>query len=60
MKMNTKGNDYFETPRSIFRQLDDIFKFTLDVAANENNHLCEYYFTEDVFVIHRLAKRRTL
>ena len=46
MKMNTKGNDYFETPRSIFRQLDDIFKFTLDVAANENNHLCEYYFTE--------------
>lgn len=48
MKMNQKGrgNDEFETPRHIFRQLNNIFHFTLDAAASDNNHLCEYYFTK--------------
>lgn len=46
MKMNTKGNDYFETPMSIFRQLDRIFKFNLDVACNEHNAKCYNAITE--------------
>lgn len=48
MKMNQKGkgNDCFCPPPYIFDQLDNIFNFTLDVAASEENHLCESYFTE--------------
>lgn len=49
MKMNQKGrgNDNFQTPLYVFRQLNDIFHFTCDVAASDNNHLCAYYFTKD-------------
>ena len=37
MIMNTKGNDYFETPDYIFNQLNEIFNFNMDVACNEHN-----------------------
>jgi phage N-6-adenine-methyltransferase len=49
MKMNQKGrgNDCFQTPYYLFEQLDRIFNFTLDVAASENNHLYDYFFTEE-------------
>ena len=55
MKMNQKGkgNDYFCTPPYIFRQLNDIFHFTLDVAASDENHLCDYYFTEHENALYR-------
>lgn len=33
MKMNVKGNDNFRTPDHIFKQLNDIFNFTLDAAC---------------------------
>ena len=35
MKMNQKGkgNDNFQTPNFIFKQLDNVFKFTKDVAC---------------------------
>lgn len=39
MKMNQKGkgNDCFQTPDFIFEQLDNIFKFTQDVACTSQN-----------------------
>ena len=49
MKMNQKGrgNDCFETPDYIFKQLNAIFNFELDVAASKENHLCYCYYTEE-------------
>lgn len=44
--MNQKGNDYYETPEHIFKQLDDIFKFNLDVACLQENAKCYDYITE--------------
>ena len=48
MKMNQKGkgNDNFQTPDYIFEQLDMIFNFTLDAAANTKNTKCGYYLTD--------------
>lgn len=51
MKMNQKGNDFFETPKYIFKQLNRIFNFQMDVACTELNCLCErgvfYDWNED-------------
>ena len=70
MKMNTKGNDNFRTPDFIFEQLDNIFNFELDVAADSSNAKCSMFFSEsdnalklcwggeDAFVIHHSAKRQ--
>lgn len=44
MNQKGKGNDCFGTPLFLFNQLDRIFHFTLDAAANDDNHLCEVYF----------------
>ena len=46
MKMNTKGNDNFRTPDYIFEQLDNIFNFELDVAADSSNAKCSMFFSE--------------
>lgn len=46
MKMNTKGNDNFRTPDFIFEQLDNIFNFELDVAADSSNAKCSMFFSE--------------
>lgn len=42
MKINNKGftNDLFRTPHSIFKQLDDIFNFTLDAACTSYDSKC--------------------
>lgn len=37
--MNQKGNDDFQTPKHIFKQLNDIFNFTMDVACTKENCL---------------------
>ncbi len=41
MKMNVKGNDNFRTPDHIFKQLNDIFNFTLDAACTTEDCKCE-------------------
>ena len=46
MKMNTKGNDNFRTPDFIFKQLDNIFNFQIDVAADSINAKCHTFFSE--------------
>lgn len=35
------------TPTEFFKKLDGEFRFTLDPCADESNHKCERYFTED-------------
>lgn len=74
MKMNVKGNDNFCTPDHIFKQLDDIFNFTLDAACTTEDCKCErgLFYDNGVdalemtwggnacSVIHRLAKRQLL
>lgn len=37
----------WRTPPELFQELNDEFHFTLDAAADDNNHLCENYFTEN-------------
>lgn len=38
--------DDWETPPWLFKELDDEFHFTLDAAANDDNHKCRKYFTK--------------
>lgn len=50
--MNTSGifssaTDKWETPQDFFDRLNQIFCFNLDAAADEMNHKCDRYFTEE-------------
>ena len=74
MKMNVKGNDNFRTPDHIFKQLNDIFNFTLDAACTTEDCKCKRGFFYDNGIdalkmswggsvysaIHLLAKRPNL
>lgn len=40
-------SDEWETPQAFFDDLDDDNHFTLDVAANAENHKCERYYTKE-------------
>jgi len=42
---SSKRNDW-RTPPELFRSVDEEFKFNLDVASDDDNHLCNSYFTE--------------
>ena len=35
----------WETPQMLFKKLDNIFKFEIDVAADENNKKCKKYYS---------------
>ena len=37
----------WETPRDLFERLDKFWHFDLDVAASDQNHLCDEYFTKE-------------
>lgn len=37
----------YETPQWLFDALDAEFHFTVDVAANDENHKCTRYYTEE-------------
>lgn len=39
--------DEWETPRYLFDQLNDEFRFTLDVCATKENAKCSKYFTRE-------------
>lgn len=43
----SSGSKDWQTPPGLFRVLDEVFHFDLDVAANGSNALCERFFTED-------------
>lgn len=41
----SSNRDDWRTPIDLFRQLDAVFGFDLDVAADDSNHLCKNYMT---------------
>ena len=43
---SSKAMDW-ATPQAFFDQLDSEFHFTLDPCANQSNHKCDLYFTEE-------------
>lgn len=43
----TKNSDVYSTPHALFNELDREFHFTLDACADEKNHKCDRYFTEE-------------
>ena len=45
--MSSASTDW-ETPKVLFNQLNDIFKFTLDPCANASNALLSNYITEEM------------
>lgn len=40
-------SDIWNTPRDLFEKLNDEFKFTLDPCCNNDNKLCDKYYTEE-------------
>lgn len=39
-------SDEWETPQEFFDELNNEFRFTLDVAASDNNRKCFHYYTK--------------
>lgn len=46
MNQKGRGNDNFQTPDYIYEQLNNIFHFTLDVAATDKDTKCEFYLPD--------------
>ena len=44
--LSTGKNDW-ATPQKFFEELNKEFHFTLDACANEQNHKCKRYYTEE-------------
>ena len=40
-------SDEWSTPQEVFDELDSEFSFTLDPCANNENHKCQTYYTEE-------------
>lgn len=45
--MMSSKTDMWETPKWLFDQLNDIYRFTLDVCAVPENAKCERFFTPE-------------
>lgn len=43
--MFSSDKNYWETPQTLFDELNEEFHFTLDAAASDDNHKCSKYFT---------------
>lgn len=41
----SKDTDEWETPDYLYKSMDDIYSFTLDVCATDNNTKCDRYYT---------------
>jgi len=42
----TSNSEDWRTPPALFQRLDRMFRFDIDVAASDENHLCPRYFTK--------------
>ena len=45
--MFTSNTPEWATPQAFFDNLNNEFHFELDIAASEDNHKCERYYTKD-------------
>lgn len=43
----SSNSDNWSTPQDLYEALDNEFNFNLDPCADENNHKCENYFTQN-------------
>ena len=43
----SKKSDEWETPEDLFAGLDVVYRFTLDVSADESNALCDYFYNAE-------------
>lgn len=43
----SSNKDFWETPQKLFNQLDEIFHFELDAAANKENTKCPRFITHE-------------
>jgi len=46
--MFSSKTDQWATPQDFFDELNQEFKFTLDVAADQSNHKCDHYFNKEM------------
>lgn len=46
-RRKSKPTDERSTPQGFFDQLNERFRFTLDVAASRENHKCDQFFTQE-------------
>lgn len=46
--MFSSKTDQWATPQDFFDTLDREFSFTLDPCADETNHKCNHYFTQEI------------
>jgi len=44
----SRSSDEWETPKYLFEKLNAQYNFTLDLAATDQNHKCEKYFTKEI------------
>ena len=44
--MFSSNSNEWATPQDFYEKLNEEFNFTLDPAADDNNHKCKKYFTE--------------
>lgn len=56
--MFSSDKDYWETPQSLFDELNAEFNFTLDAAASDANHKCERYFTKKITVCCKIGRAK--
>ena len=45
--MRSSNTDEWATPQYLFDELNEEFRFDVDVCANEENHKCPVYFTKE-------------
>ncbi len=45
--MFSSKTDLWATPIDFYNKLDDEFNFNLDPCANDDNHKCDTYFTQE-------------
>ena len=46
--MFTSNTDLWATPQDFFDKMNEEFDFEIDVCANDKNHKCDKYFTEEM------------
>ena len=44
--MFSSSSDEYETPRWLFNAVDEVFNFTVYVAASNESHMCDNYYTK--------------
>ncbi len=44
--VTSQGSSNWATPQKLFNELNEVFNFTIDLAADTSNHKCKRYYDE--------------